>query len=517
MRLEFISIFSRRASRALALLFLGLLCWEGCTEGEPFLKISPTPTVRTSPVSGETPAPTLIATVSPTPTPLTPPPDDFVPQYTLDIALNYADRQMVVTQTVLLYNTSPDAWNEVVFAVPPAHYEDVLTIHSIAVLTAATRRVTSYTLAHTMLHVKLPKPLAPAASLQLQLAFTIHIPEVAPTAWLPAGNLGAGKHLIQAGDWHPTLVPYQAGKGWQTWEYYLVGDPNIYSTADYTVTFATDPATVIAAPGIASRIGRLRRYRIENARCFAFLAGPEYRFFSGNIAGVSVRVYYLPGYSEEARSVLDTLEQAIPLFIEYFGPYPTTGLIVAQNAYQGAMEYSGLVSMSNYAFEHYEDQPLTSLTILTVHELAHQWWYGAVGNDQVHEPWLDEGLAKYSESLFYERYYPETTREWWERHIYNREIDGPLNSSIYDFEATPEYVGQVYAQGARFLADLREIMGDEEFFTFIRDYRTINEGRIVSGDAFIATVDSHTDKNLGRLLPRYFEFTGNPLHISPPN
>ena len=32
-----------------------------------------------------------------------------------------------------------------------------------------------------------------------------------------------------------------------------------------------------------------------------------------------------------------------------------------------------------------------------VHELAHQWFYALVGNDQGRDPWLDEGLASYTE------------------------------------------------------------------------------------------------------------------------
>ncbi len=33
-----------------------------------------------------------------------------------------------------------------------------------------------------------------------------------------------------------------------------------------------------------------------------------------------------------------------------------------------------------------------------VHEVAHQWFYALVGNDQFRDPWLDEGLAKYAEA-----------------------------------------------------------------------------------------------------------------------
>jgi aminopeptidase N len=35
------------------------------------------------------------------------------------------------------------------------------------------------------------------------------------------------------------------------------------------------------------------------------------------------------------------------------------------------------------------------------HEIAHQWWYGLVGDDQYNEPWLDESFATYSEERLY--------------------------------------------------------------------------------------------------------------------
>jgi aminopeptidase N len=38
-----------------------------------------------------------------------------------------------------------------------------------------------------------------------------------------------------------------------------------------------------------------------------------------------------------------------------------------------------------------------SSTRSIVHEVAHQWFYSLVGNDQGRDPWLDEGLASYVE------------------------------------------------------------------------------------------------------------------------
>ncbi len=447
---------------------------------------------------------TATPTPSPSPTPLVALPPDALPEYTLDVALNYADRRMRVRQRVVVRNPGPDRWNEVVFAVPPAHYPDVFTLSAAEVATAWTRRPATFTLEHTMLHIGLPAPLLPDEVVGVTLNFVIAIPPVTLNDWLPRGNLGAGERLIQAGDWHPTLAPYRPGVGWHTWDYHLVGDPNVYGAANYDVTLRSDAATVIAAPGTAAQTGTVRRYRLTGARCFAFLASSNYLFLVGRAGQVPVRIYYLPGYAEAAQAIMDTTEQAIALYETRYGAYPTTGLVIAQNAYAGSMEYSGLISLSHHAFETYDGQPDSSLANLTVHEIAHQWWYGAVGNDQVYEPWLDEAFAKYSEVLFYERYHPELVDWWWERHIYARDPSGPLDSSIYDFDTTTEYIAQVYTQGARFLGDLRALMGDKAFFAFIKDYRATGEGRLVKRADFFAAVRAHTDADLTELITQYF-------------
>ncbi|MFI6675440.1 hypothetical protein [Kribbella sp. NPDC050469] len=31
-----------------------------------------------------------------------------------------------------------------------------------------------------------------------------------------------------------------------------------------------------------------------------------------------------------------------------------------------------------------------------VHEVAHQWWYGIIGNNEYADPWLDEAFATYA-------------------------------------------------------------------------------------------------------------------------
>ncbi len=450
------------------------------------------------------PSPSPSPTFTPTPTPLVAPPTNGIPQVEMLIVLNYADKRMTVTQQVTLVNDSPDAWDELVLAVPPAYRPGVFALRTATLTTPWESSLTTTVLSNTMLHVEAPVPIAPGEAVAVALVYGVSIPPVDADTWLPLGNLGAGERLIQAGDWHPTLVPYRAGEGWQTWEYILIGDPNIYSIAAYNVTLRTDTAVVVAAPGFVSQKGQERRYRLDQARMFAFLASPEYRIIRAVAGSTLVQVYSLPEYSTAAQAVLKTAAQALPLYVELYGPYPYKNLAIAQNAYYGAMEYSGLVSMSSRAYEGYQETPAAGLVSLTAHEIAHQWWYGAVGNDQVHEPWLDESFAKYSEVLFYERYYPDFVEWWWKHHIGNRDRGGALDRSIYDFTDTASYIDQLYAQGARFMKDLRALMGDPDFFAFVKAYREANEGRIATRDDFFAAVRAHTGADLTPLLDTYF-------------
>ncbi len=422
----------------------------------------------------------------------------------MDIALNFLDRRMQVTQYVLLSNLSLDIWEEVVFSVPPAFTPGVFTLQAVEVTTLRQRRLVTTELENTMLHVRMPGAVQPGEPVGINLTYVIQIPQVVPTAWLPEGNLGAGEFVIQAGDWHPTLVPYAENGGWQTWEYYPVGDPTVYDVADYDVRIFADPKLVIAAPGETSLAGPARHYVLHNARSFAFTASPDYQMIEASVDGIPVRSYFLPAYAEGAQAVIDTAAQALRLFTTLYGPYPASGLVVAQNAYYGSMEYSGFISMSDYAFKTYQKVPSTLLVNLTAHEIAHQWWYGAVGNDQVHEPWLDESFAKYSELLFYEHYYPRIVPWWWENHIDRNNPGGPIDIPIYDFPTTADYIHQIYGQGARFLGDLRAFMGDAQFFAFVKAYQTAGTARIMKKADFFNILESFTDGDLTPLIDQYF-------------
>jgi aminopeptidase N len=94
-------------------------------------------------------------------------------------------------------------------------------------------------------------------------------------------------------------------------------------------------------------------------------------------------------------------------------------------------------------------------------------------------PYLDEALASYSELIYFEHYYPETLDWWWELRVTPYITDTVVDSSVYDFTTVRPYINAVYLRGASMLHDIRQRVGDDLFFAWLKDYTTQNRGRIV--------------------------------------
>jgi hypothetical protein len=428
-----------------------------------------------------------------------------LPHYQLHVSLDGVSNRVQVEQQVTLTNQSGEAWEKIVWNVSPAYWPGVFALHTAAVTQNGLSQVVTPTLDLTMLHVPLTQPLLPDGVVTVAFDYELNLPPLDPNGWAPEGNAGWANGLIQMGDWYPALVPYQAGAGWYTWEFVPVGDPVISELANYDVTIVAPPESRIAAAGFRGASGQERTYHLENARSFAFLASPRYVRFATELDGIPVSVYVLAEHQSEGPLVLDTAVQSMQLFTELYGPYPYPELVIAENGFLTAMEYSAFISLSGYAFYEYNQSPASLLVSVTVHEVGHQWWYGAVGNDQVEEPWLDESMAMLSELLFYEAYYPELVEWWWGYRVGPWNEPSYVNFSIYDFDDSPAFVTNVYAQGAYMMEELRELMGDAGFRAFLRNYYQQNRFHHSNREAFFAAVRAHTPSDLTTLLETYFQ------------
>lgn len=425
---------------------------------------------QSSPMPAVTATHPPVATQTESKATATPLPAPSRPHYTFTVSLDYEAHFLNVEETVRVRNESADDWTELVFNVSAAYWDQLFSLERVQVRVAEAEYIPTLSWEQTMLRVSLAEALKSGTEIAIQMEYGLALPFLDPLGWGPQGNAGWSEELMQIGDWYPALVPYRDHEGWQTWQYHPVGDPVRNDLADFDVTVLAPPEVTIAAAGFRSEANGLRHFQLRRARAFAFLASPDYVRFQTQAGGIPVSVFVLSQHSSMGQVVAETAAQSLAFFSEIFGPYPYQEFVIAENGFLTAMEYSALVSQSGYAFDTYEGRPDSLLVSITAHEVAHQWWYGAVGNDQVDEPWLDEALAMMSELLFYEQFYPDLVEWWWFYRVDRWEPAGPIDVSVYEFKDSPTFVHNMYGMAARFMSDLRSAMGPADFSRFLQAY-----------------------------------------------
>lgn len=430
-----------------------------------------------------------------------------LPHYQMELTLDHIGHRVQVSQSTTVVNDSPDTWDELIFNVSTAYWPRIFALHGSTVSSEeqSERVDLPSSLANTMLSTQLSPALAPGEAVTVHFDYSLELPRLDPVGWGPTGNAGWGPNLMQLGDWYPALVPYEPGKGWVTWQFVPVGDPVIGRLADFDVVINGGPGVQVAAAGRVSSGEDGDRFHLSAVRAFAFTASPDYGRVDGSAGGIPVQLFLTSANQPHAPVVMQTAIEAILLFAELFGPYPYPELVIADNGFLTSNEYSGFISLGGYLFDVYDGSSDSLLVAITVHEVAHQWWYGAVGNDQVNEPWLDEGLAMLSELLYYERVYPALSEAWWDFRVDRWNPSGYAGSSIYEFSDSAAFVHNVYGQSAHFLQRLRQSMGHDALLTFLRDYYQRYRGSSATGEQFFDLAQTYAPEDLSALRAQYFK------------
>ncbi|RPI29593.1 MAG: hypothetical protein EHM70_15540, partial [Chloroflexota bacterium] len=229
-----------------------------------------------------------------------------------------------------------------------------------------------------------------------------------------------------------------------------------------------------------------------------------YVVISDTVGTVTVLSYAYPFALTGGEVALRETASALSLYSDLFGPYPLESLTVVEADFLDGMEYEGLYFLSYGFYNTYDGTPNGYLTAIAVHETAHQWWYGMVGNDQAIEPWLDEALCTYMERIYYERIYPEAVDWWWAARIDYFQPVGLVDGTIYDYQGFVPYRNAVYLRGAQFLEELRGQMGDEAFFAFLRDYATRYAHEQATKAGFFALLSEHYKGDITGLAGEYY-------------
>ena len=386
-------------------------------------------------------------------------------------------------QDILYTNYSAVPLTELLLLVEANRHADSVVIER--AVTGPTQL--AFTLAGRRLNLELPQALQPGDTLDVTLVFRLIVPAIEdePDGYL--GWLGYSPQQLNLGNWLPVVAPLRDG-AWLAPDLAALGEQNVQELADWEVNLFVDDAPeglVVVGPGVQRQEDKQRwHFSAPAARDFTLSIGADYQLTDATLAdGTGIEVYSLDA-STQARAgaafALDVTRRSMQRFGELFGPLPLQRLAVVEGDFPDGMEFSGLVFVSREWFESWTGDPASFLTIITAHEVAHQWWYASVANDQAQAPWLDEALATYSELLLLESDFPQLTDWWWDWRIDRFAPTGYVDSEVYEFEARRPYINAVYLQGARLLHALRQALGDESFFEWLRRHAEKGAGRIVT-------------------------------------
>ena len=246
-----------------------------------------------------------------------------------------------------------------------------------------------------ILKVDLFDELFPEESVSINIVFETYLANV-------CHRLGYGEDCINFGNFYPIACVYEDGVGFMTKPYSANGDPFYSDVANYDVKISYPEEFTLASSGevvdTKTKDGlKIDTIKGQKIRDFCLVLSDKFQVLSKQQEDTTV--CYFSYKDPDPNKSLETACQALSFFNKSFGKYPYSKLnVVETNFVYGGMEYPNLVMISDEGRDR---------DYVIVHEIAHQWWYGVVGNDQYCHAWQDESLTDFSAMLYFQDEYDD--------------------------------------------------------------------------------------------------------------
>ncbi len=352
-------------------------------------------------------------------------------EYDMEVIIDVDRHQMDGRQTLRYHNNSPDTLHSVFYhlyfnafnpqsamaernrhlpdpdsRIVPRIFElgpDEVGYHRIAHLTQDGHAV-DFRILDTVMEVELARPIPPGADSRFEMEFTSQI---------PLQTRRSGRDNVEGIDysmtqWYPKMANYDE-RGWHS-------DPYIgrefyapFGTFDVRITlpaeYVVGSTGVLQNPeeighgygsterGPAENEGLLTwNFHAEDVHDFAWAADPDYVHDIVEHDGIEHHLLYQPDVASNWLELRDLLPEIVEFFSEEFGQYPYPQVTVAQGG-DGGMEYPMITLIAGRG-------SLAGLRSVTIHEIAHMWYYGIIGTNEADYAWLDEGFVTYTAAEF---------------------------------------------------------------------------------------------------------------------
>ncbi|MCU0687912.1 MAG: hypothetical protein MUF34_37655 [Polyangiaceae bacterium] len=259
----------------------------------------------------------------------------------------------------------------------------------------------------TVFTVELPAPVAPGASVTLEIAWEAKVPKIVARS----GRLG---DYYFFGQWFPKVgvleVPPVRGVSAPRWNcHQFHSSTEFYADfGTYDVRMTVPKEYVLGASGV--RVGRVDNpdgtvtyhHHQDDVHDFAWTAWPGFQqydevFRVPGLPEVAVTVLVPKGHERGARQSFESIKASLEHYGRWWYPWPYPHLTIVSPPHgaraSGGMEYPTLITTGSTA-DPVEPKDYL-LWNVTAHEFGHNYWYGIMASNEFEESWLDEGINSY--------------------------------------------------------------------------------------------------------------------------
>ncbi len=414
----------------------------------------------------------------------------------------------------------------------------------------------------TVARIMLPVPLAPGDSALIAFEWD------ARPSTVPRRQGRRGRHWDLA-QWYPKVAVYDRG-GWQYNALQPAGELyGEFGTYDVTLVVAEDQ--VLAATGVpvsgdpgwtrvlragvsrpaANAYGAMGagdasvpqgfktvRFVARDVHHFAWSASPEFRYEGGAYARalpslrfpawdtVSIHVLYRPGDDSTwgGERVVRRTITAMRWLESIYGSYAYPQMTVLHRLDGGGTEFPMMQANGS---------PSQGLIL---HEGGHVWTYGILANNEWRSGWMDEGLTSYQTAWAQvltpqERIRAGTVDRFAPARGYRARavrmplprfeiinldqattdlLGGaePMGTTAHEFRDFGTYNDMIYTRAEVMYGQLRDVLGDSAFVSFLHDYYARWALRHVDERAMRVSAERVSGRDLGWFFDQWVHRTG---------
>ena len=292
------------------------------------------------------------------------------------------------------------------------------------------------------------------------------------------------------------------------------------------LTVATTGAVVDGRVEGDTRVSRWQRLRPVSSLGVTFSENPAR---SVSVGGIELFFNVDKDRREVDSSTERIIRQigpALDFFGGLFGPYPYGKLDIVQmpddyefgRALPSMLMLWGLYFQDAFSLDanlhaHMYTEVQHIFRGFLAHELAHQWWGGAVIPKTYRDAWLSEAMATYAADLYIEREIGgDGFREMLKRHADQARFADRHGAIDLGMRLGEHYQPIVYEKGAMVLHMLRRTIGDAHFMTVLSRFYRENAGKLVTTEDFESAVEAVTGREMDWFFDQWIRRTGYPIY-----